>query len=130
MLKLFQLFAILLAATFFANAYADNATYAQSQAQEFIQALDAKTKLTPEQQDSLKTIMINSINQREAIIKSHQGQKGIMVKKQIRGELETLNETTQSEVKNIPLDDQQYQAFLDVQQARQEQLRDRINSEF
>ncbi len=95
----------------------------------FLQELQAKVTLTTEQQDQMKKIMTDSINQRELVISSYQGQSGMMVKKNIRDDLQGVNEKTQSEVQQV-LNEEQYKAFVQVQEARQQKLRDRINSEF
>jgi hypothetical protein len=127
MRKLFQLLTILWAATFFVSAYAAETPTAQSQ--EFMQSLEAKIKLTPEQQTAMEKIITDSMTQREQVISSYQGQKGMMAKKDLRDDLQPINEKMQTEVKKV-LDEQQYQVFLDVQKAHQEQLRERINNEF
>ncbi len=131
MTKLLQIAAVLLSVTLFSTASAACPAYAKSQAEEFMQELQTKVSLTPEQQDAMEDIMVNSINQREDIIESYQsqGQKGMKVKKQIRDELQAVNATTRADVQEV-LDEQQYQAFLEVQEERQEKVRERINSEF
>lgn len=128
MSKVLQIFTVFFTLAFLPIAFADPSSV-ESESQDFMQTLEAKTILTTEQQDGMKKIIEDSINQREQIIASHQGEKGIQVKKQIRDELETLNGKTQSEVQKV-LDQQQYQAYLDVQEAREDRIRDRINSQF
>lgn len=129
MSKLLQIFTVLLATVFFSTAFAQTPVDVQSEVQSFMQELKAKVTLTTEQQDQMKTIMTNSINQRESVITSYQGQTGMMAKKNIRDDLQGVNEKTQAEVQKI-LNPEQYQAFLQVQETRQQKLRDRINSEF
>ncbi len=130
MSKLFQMAAMILALTFFSSAYAADMTTVNADVQSFMQELEQKNiNLTPEQKKSMESIMVDSVSARENVIKSHQGEKGVAVKKQMRNELQTINDKTQAEVKKV-LNDQQYQAFLQVQEARQAKLRERINSEF
>jgi hypothetical protein len=129
MSKLLQIFTVLFATVFFSTAFAQTPVDVQSEVQSFMQELQAKVTLTTAQQDQMKTIMTDSINQRESVISSYQGQTGMMAKKNIRDDLQGVNEKTQTEVQKV-LNPEQYQAFLQVQEARQQKLRDRISSEF
>ncbi|MFA6037151.1 MAG: hypothetical protein WC748_03390 [Legionellales bacterium] len=129
MSKFFQVLVVLFSALFFSSAFAQTQVDAQAEAQAFLQDLQAKVTLTTQQQDQMKKIMTDSINQREMVISSYQGQSGMMVKKNIRDDLEGVNAKTQTEVQNV-LNEEQYKAFLQVQEVRQQKLKDRINSEF
>ncbi|MGA2655691.1 MAG: hypothetical protein ABSF18_06905 [Gammaproteobacteria bacterium] len=119
--KILQVFIALLTLAFFTSAFAVEEAYVQSQAQAFMQDLQAKTTLTAEQQTQMKQILTHSINERENAIAKYQ--------RNIRNDLEAINATTQSEVQKV-LNDQQYKAFLEVQDARKQQIRQRIESEF
>lgn len=127
MSKLLQVFTLVFTTLFFSTAFAQ--VDAQAEAQSFLRELQGKVTLTTTQQDQMKKIMTDSISQREAVISSYQGQSGMMVKKNIRDDLEGVNAKTQAEVQKV-LNDEQYKAFLQVQEARQQKLKDRINSEF
>jgi hypothetical protein len=129
MLKVLRAITILLTLGLFTTAFAACEPMVQSYTTEFMEELQEKVTLTPEQQDAMEGIMQSGINEREDIINSYQGQKGLKVKRQMRTELQSANEQTRSEVQQV-LDDEQYQAFLEVQEKNQEKVRERINRDF
>lgn len=129
MLKILKVFMTLLAVTFYANVFAADQAYVDSQVKSFMQDLQAKTTLTAEQQTQMQKILTDSITKRENAIAKYQGQSGMSVKMSIRNDLEAINASTQTEVQQV-LNEQQYQSFLAVQDVHKEQVKKRINNEF
>ncbi len=129
MRKISHIFIAVLSLLFFSTVFAVDQASVDSQVQAFMQDLEAKTTLTADQQTQMKQILTQSINDREAALAKYKGKSGMSVKRDIRNDLEAINSKTQSEVKKV-LDDQQYKAFLEVQDARKQQIKQRIEKEF
>lgn len=129
MSKVLRLVVMMLTLGLFTNAFAACEPMVKSYTAEFMEELQAKVDLTPEQQAAMEEIMYNGINEREDIINSYQGQKGLKVKKKMRDELQAANATTRSEAQEV-LTDEQYKAFVEIQEKNQEKIRERINREF
>jgi hypothetical protein len=127
--KISHVFIAVLSLFFFSNVFAVDQAAVDSQVQSFMQDLQAKTTLTAEQQTQMKQILTHSINDREAALAQYKGQSGMSVKRDIRNDLEAINGKTQNEVKKV-LNEQQYKAFLEVQDARKQQIKQRVENEF
>ncbi len=111
------------------QAFAASESTINQYTDDFMQALNARVELTAEQKRALRPVLFNSLNAREDVIASYLGQQGLGVKRQIRDALLPLNENLQSEVQTI-LTPEQFDAFKQVQDRNQDEVRDRINREF
>ncbi len=129
MSRVLQVFMMLLTLGMFTSAYAACSPMVNTYTEDFMAELQEKVELSPEQQAAMEEIMRNGINAREDVIDSYQGQKGLRVKKSMRDELQAANATTRSEVQEV-LNEEQYKAFLEVQDQTQEKVRERINRDF
>lgn len=111
------------------QAYAAPESSINQMTQDFMTRLEQKVQLTPEQKASLQPVLFNNLNAREDVIASYQGQSGMSVKMQIRDRLQPINLNMQSEAQNILTPDQ-FDAFKQVQESNQAEVKARINSQF
>lgn len=98
-------------------------------AQDFMGQLKQQVELTDDQTQALNAALKNSIADREDILLSYEGQKGMMVKKEIQTQLQAVNANLQSEAQEI-LTPEQYSAFLEIQGQNQAVVRERVKENY
>lgn len=98
-------------------------------AQDFMGQLEQQVELTDDQKQALTAALKNSISDREDILMSYEGQKGMMVKKDIQTQLQSLNANLQAEAQEI-LTPEQYSAFLEIQGQNQAVVRERVKENY
>lgn len=97
--------------------------------QDFMGKMEQKVELTADQKTALTTALKSSISDREDILLSYQGQKGMKVKREIQTQLKALNANLQSEAQEI-LTPEQYSAFQEIQGQNQAAVRERVKNNY
>lgn len=98
-------------------------------AQDFMGKLEQQAELTADQKQAMMSALKTGISDREDILLSYQGQKGIKVKREIQSQLESINANLQSEAQEI-LTPEQYSAFLEIQGQNQALVRERVKENY
>lgn len=97
--------------------------------QDFMGKMEQQVELTDDQKQAMTAALKNSISDREDILMSYEGQKGMMVKKEIQNQLQAVNANLQSEAQEI-LTPEQYSAFLQIQGENQAVIRERVKENY
>lgn len=127
MMKRLLLLTCLLFAT---HAFAKcDPTVVNQYTQDFMGQMEQQVELTDDQKQAMTAALKNSISDREDILMSYEGQKGMMVKKEIQTQLQAVNANLQSIAQEI-LTPEQYSAFLEIQGQNQAVIRERVKENY
>jgi Spy/CpxP family protein refolding chaperone len=96
---------------------------------DFMSQMEQQSELTADQKKALTAALKNNISDREDILLSYEGQKGLKVKKEIQTQLQSVNANLQAEAEEI-LTPQQYGIFLKIQGENQAIIRERVKENY
>ncbi len=110
---------------FFFSAFAAPHSIVNRYVDDFMTRLLKVAMLTDDQIRDLSNVLYDSINDREDVVESYNGETSMSSMLSMKKELTELNDVTNAEVKKL-LDEKQYEAFQQVQKEHAEKLKMRL----